>query len=139
MAKNPLQPMFDLLVSIDCTLKKLLKHETGLGDGGTPSATPIIVQPPKGEIGRTYEITIGTTAALIAPRNPKRVYISIVNGGAASVYIGFNENVTATGGQNPGQNLLAQGVAESDTWIGEIWGIVAAGTIVVSVSEESFP
>lgn len=131
-----MQPLYDLIAKLNCNIEKLVAAMTGKTTGGESAVVPIIVQPPRADDGRTYEIPIQTTATLISAKNAKRINILMVNGGAATVYVGFNNTVTVTGGSNPGTPLLSQGVFSNDTYIGNIWAIAAAAGVTLGVWEE---
>jgi hypothetical protein len=128
---NQLQPLLNALVEVKCILNKVLSNQDTDG-----KIVPVIVQPPRAVRGRTYEIPIKTTATLIAAANSKRANILIVNGGAATVYVGFDDTVSVTGSTNPGTALLAQSEMGNDTYVGDIYGIAVAAGVTLSVWEE---
>lgn len=131
---NPLQALVDVIAENTCTMKKLLQR---LGAGsGVEATVPVVVQPLKGTSANIKTIIVGTTPTLVVGINSKRANISIVNGGAASVFIGPNEMVTTDTGTNPGYPILAGGEINNDTYIGAIWAVVAAGTIRLGMWEE---
>lgn len=130
--ENPYQPLVNEIVKMRCSVDKLIAIL-----GGQPSEpVTIIVQPPRSETALPGRVTIGTTATLIRAKNVNRLSISIVNGGAATVYLGVDTTVTTNTGSNPGYELLSQSVFDDDSYIGDIYGIVAAGTITVTFWEE---
>ena len=131
---NPLQALVDVIAENTCTMKKLLQN---LGaDSGGETTVPVVVRPLKGASANIKTIIVRTTPTLIVCGNSKRANISIVNGGAASVFIGPDELVTTDAGPNPGYPILAGGEISNDTYIGSIWAVVAAGTIRLGVWEE---
>ena len=78
------------------------------------------------------QVTVATTATLIAAANPNRKFIEINNVGAASVFIGGLTVATTTGHaiQTATKHTQASNISTA-----AIYGIVASGTNVVTVLE----
>lgn len=78
------------------------------------------------------QVSVGTTATLIAARRAGRHRITLVNHGTTPVYVGHDGSVTTTTG------ALLAGVAgqtlDIDTQ-GAVYGIVGTGTETVSAIE----
>ena len=132
LSQNPLQPLLNQLTRVACLLERYL----GMQNGQEPNTVVVTTAPKKATNARYERITIGTSPTLISPPTPGRMNISIVNGGAATVYIGADNRVTISAGNKPGYELLSQGTLDNDTYVGAIYGVVAAGTVVVTVWEE---
>jgi len=129
--ENPLQPLLNQLTRVACLLERYLGQTPG-----SPTAPVVVIAPKKASSASYTRITIGTTPTLISRGNDKRLNIAIVNGGANTVYVGSDARVTINSGNNPGYELLSQGTLDNDTYIGPLYGIVAAATVTVSVWEE---
>lgn len=81
---------------------------------------------------RAAQVTVATTATLLAAANPNRKFLSISNNGGATVFLGASNVLTTTG-----HLLLTANTITLDGSIttAAIYGIVAASTNVVSVLE----
>lgn len=79
------------------------------------------------------QVTVATTATLLAAANPNRKFLSLTNTDASVlVYIGGSDVLTTTGHGIPGNTTLTfQGSVSTAA----IYGIVAASTEVVTVLE----
>ena len=75
----------------------------------------------------TGQVSIGTSATLILPARRNRRSLLVVQHGSNAVYIGADENVTATTGV-----LLTgtAGVGLSIPTTGEVWGIAGSAQTV---------
>ena len=86
--------------------------------------------------GTTAQVSVTTTAVLIAAANPFRRSIKITNiTGTQVVYLGFSDQVSSTTGD------YLHSVAGSNSTIfakGAIWGLAITSTQTVSVLEESY-
>ena len=71
------------------------------------------------------------TATKILDVQLNRSCCVIVNNSAQTVYLGFTNGVTTAAGIP----IVAGGSYDNQVWIGEIWGIVAAGTANVRFEE----
>lgn len=79
------------------------------------------------------QVTVATTATLIAAANPNRKFIEIKNISVQSVFLGASNVTTTTGHsieQTSGRLTLSGAVSTA-----AIYGIVAATTSVVTVLE----
>lgn len=79
------------------------------------------------------QVTVGTTATLIAAANPNRKFIEIKNISAQAVFVGALSVLTTTGHSieaTTGRVTLSGAVSTA-----AIYGIVAATTSVVTVLE----
>lgn len=78
------------------------------------------------------QVTVATTPTLIAAANPNRKFLEINNIGAAAVFIGGSGVATTTGHQilNATKMTLPASITTA-----AVYGIVAAGTNVVTVLE----
>ena len=87
-------------------------------------------------VGRTEQVSVGTSATLIAPANPHRKSIKITNvTGTQLVYVGFSNAVTSSNGD------YMHSSAGSNTTLavsGQVWGIAAVSAQTVSVLEEEY-
>lgn len=84
-----------------------------------------------GETDRTGQVTISTTATLIAAARPERTSVTLVNGGATDVFIG-GPAVTIT----TGVLLVGTKGTQLPLYGGEsVYGVVGTGTAVVSFVE----
>ena len=134
---HPLQPLADELKQIDCDINALKAAIQALGTAlGGGNSVSVTVTPPRTTTAMIGRITVGTTYTLIRPANAARLSVSIVNGGASSVWLGIDKQVTGDTGNNPGYELLAQATWDDDKYTGDIYGIVDAGTVIVSYWEE---
>ena len=81
----------------------------------------------------TAQVTVATTAGgtLIAAARPGRNAITVVNEGTTVVRLGTEGVTTATGALLPG----VAGASFTLPFQGDLYGIVAAGTQLVSVVE----
>jgi hypothetical protein len=98
---------------------------------------PVTIRPFKTDVakGRTIYIP-GATAFRVAERNDDRNAIGLINlSPTITAYIGTDPTVTSYPGLNPGYTLLPTGIAEDDTYVGELW-IYADSAIVLSIWEE---
>lgn len=78
------------------------------------------------------QVTVATTATLIAAANPNRKFLSINNNGGATVFLGGSGVATTTGyGVLTANTFTMQGSVSTAA----VYGIVAASTNVVSVLE----
>lgn len=125
---NPLQPILNQLTRVACLLERYI--------GQSPESSVVVVAPRKAGNAVYGRRTIGTTPTLIAPANNSRVNIAVVNGGANTIFVGSDNRVTTDMGDSPGYELLAQGTLDNDTYTGALWGVVAHGTIDVTIWEE---
>lgn len=132
-APNPLQPLVTQITRLACRIEELLLK---IGNGGNGTVTTVVVEEKKATQAEGRHLTIGTTAILICPANPKRISVSIYNSGAVTVFIGSNKNVTSGAGSQPGFDLVSSGTVYDDKYTGEVYGIVAAGTSVIAIWEE---
>jgi len=133
-APNPLQPLLNEMQSLICLMKQLITKLGGSSSNG--EVAPIIIKPAKGNTANIFTVNIKTTATLVSMANPRRANISMVNGGAATIFIGPDNTVTDNNGTNPGYPILAGGVIDNDTYVGAFWAVVSAGTIKLGVWEE---
>ena len=133
LSQNPLQPLLNQLTRVACLLERYL----GMQNDQEPNTVVVTAAPEKATNVRYERITVGTTPTLLAPATPSRINISVVNGGAATVYVGGDNRVTIPTGDKPGYELLAQGTLDNDTYVGALYGVVAAGTIAVTIWEET--
>lgn len=78
------------------------------------------------------QVTVATTATLLAAANPNRKFIEINNVGAASVFIGGSGVTTTTGHAIQTATKHQQSGSVSTA---AIYGIVASSTNVVTVLE----
>jgi hypothetical protein len=86
--------------------------------------------------GRTYQVTLGTTATLIASYSKDRIAFKIRNDSGVTVYIGYDPTMSTASGDS-----LATGTAR--TWyyaLGDalnrpFYGMVANNTAKISVDE----
>jgi hypothetical protein len=131
-AQNPLQPLVNQIAALVCQIKTLITVVGG-DSGGTPA---IYFTPAKGDVANYGPVTIGTTPTLICTANRKRANFCIVNGGVATVYIGSDNRVTTNTGAKQGLELLANATMDNDTYTGEVWGVVAVGTAMITKWEE---
>jgi len=105
-------------------------------DGTTRSAPSVSAPASSQDVGRatlaTSQITIGTTATLIAAARAGRGSIKVTNTGTTVAFLGNSTGVTITTG-----DYLAGAVGAANTYgyQGALYGIVATGTAVVTVSE----
>jgi hypothetical protein len=127
--ENPLQPIANLLRQVQCSIADLKTAIQGLNGS-------ITVSPPKTPTVNWGKVSIGNVPTLIRPANPKRISIALVNSTAAIVYLGTNNTVTANTGSNPGFEILAQSAWSDDSYTGELWGVMAAGTSIITYWEE---
>lgn len=133
LSQNPLQPLLNQLTRVACLLERYL----GMQNGQEPNTVVVTTAPKKATNARYERITIGTSPTLISPATPGRMNISIVNGGAVTVYLGSDNRVTISTGDKPGYELLSQGALDNDTYVGAIYGVVAAGTNTITLWEET--
>jgi hypothetical protein len=88
-------------------------------------------------ISRTYQVTLATTATLIAWYAKDRSSIMIRNDSGSTVYISPDASITTTNGQT-----LPTGIArtwqskEGDVVCQPFYGIVASNTAVVTIEED---
>lgn len=127
-APNPLQPILNQLTRVACLLERYI--------GQSPESPVVVVAPRKAGNAVYSRRTIRTTPTLIAPANNSRINIAVVNGGANTIFVGSDNRVTTDAGDSPGYELLAQGTLDNDTYTGALWGVVALGTIDVTIWEE---
>mgnify|MGYP006948432015 CR=1 FL=1 len=81
------------------------------------------------------QVTVGTTATLLAAANPNRKFLQLINlDVAAIVFVGASNVTTTTGHQLPptpsGELTFGNAVTTA-----AVYGIVESGTCVVSVLE----
>jgi hypothetical protein len=85
--------------------------------------------------GKTIFIPAGISFR-VAEQNDDRNAIGLINlSPTITAYIGTDPTVTSYPGLNPGYTLLPTGIAEDDTYVGELW-IYADSAIVLSIWEE---
>jgi len=135
MTPNPLQVLVDEMGALVCAVNNLVRQMQNQN-----TTTVVTVAPQKAVGGNSFEMDIGITAKLISPANTKRANISIQNNGSATIYLGFNNTVTVSGGSKPGRSVFSKAAFDNDTYQGDIWGIVVGPAVVtVSVWEEYLP
>jgi len=80
------------------------------------------------------QVSVTTSATSIISSNTNEKVRKIENVGSATIFIGGANTVTATNGfpLNPGETL------NISDYTGEVFGIVASGTVVASYIEEDF-
>jgi len=125
------QKALNLLKEISCKLDAL--KTTFPTDGGE---TIVVTHPPRSTNVNWGKTIITTTPTLIRPSNPQRLSVSIVNSGAATVYLADDSIVTTNTGTEPGYELLANGEFNTETFVGDIYGVVAAGSVTITYWEE---
>jgi len=106
---------------VDPSSGRLLVDSTGSSGGGTGSTN-----------FATAQISVGTTATLIAASRAGRRAISVVNVGTTDTFIG-EVGVTTSNGV---LLLGVKGSAVTLEVIGAVYGIVGAGTVTVAYVEE---
>ena len=87
-------------------------------------------------VGATGQVSVGTTATLIAPANAKRRGVKITQiTGSQVVYLGFTSGVSSTTG-----DYFSSAAGSSITIYakGPIWGIAVSVAQTVSYMEESY-
>jgi hypothetical protein len=136
--EHPLQPLVNVISQQTCAIKELIARLGGTSPSDS-TVIPIIIQPLKGEVANIKAVIVATVPTLVVARNRKRANISMVNNGAATIFIGPDQTVTTDTGGNPGYPILAGGEINNDTYIGAFWAVVAAGTIRLGVWEEETP
>lgn len=80
----------------------------------------------------TTQVSVTTTATLLVPQRLGRSSVTVVNHGTTAVYVGNSASVTTATG------VLLNGAAGASLVLGTtspLYGIVTAGTQVVSVAE----
>lgn len=93
----------------------------------------------KTDTARTGQFTVTTTPQRLVPSKSSRTAIAIVNNSGQSVFLGFDSTVTAsaaTGGNNPGYEILVGGTYNDEHYTGEYWLVVANTTSIISFLEE---
>ena len=103
-------------------------------DEGNPLPVTLIDTPLKTVKGRTWQVSVATSATLIAEANTRRKSIKITNlTGTQLIYIGFDATVISTTGDylhsSDGSDTTT---AATDT----IYGIAAVSAQTVTVMEE---
>lgn len=87
-------------------------------------------------IGRTFQISVGTSATIIAVPNPFRRSIKITNiTGTQVCYLGFDNSVSSSTG-----DYLHSAAGSNTSTVAKqaIWGIAITGAQTVSVMEEVY-
>jgi len=142
-APNPLQPLLTQMTALCCKIDSLMSAinaQIGAGNGGGTEnggqqPLNIITSEKKATQAQIKTISIGTMPTLIAASNSKRLSISIVNLGAGTVYLGDDKNITEINGSQPGFSLPTNGAVYDDKFVGDIYGVSAAGSNTVAVWE----
>jgi hypothetical protein len=74
-------------------------------------------------------VTVTTAATLIVPANPNRKSVTVVNSSDATLmYIGPDSSITTANAQPLYENQTRDQEHISETWQGDIYGIVGSGT-----------
>jgi len=128
---DPFQPIINAIADAKCALLKAIQSQQL-----TPGPTVVNVLPPRSDKASVGHFVVTTTPMRIRPANPNRNSISIVNGGSASIFIGTDKSVSDSTHDNPGYEILAQSTFDDDAYTGEIWGVVATGTVTITYWEE---
>lgn len=87
------------------------------------------------DVGTYGQVEIGVTATLIKDTNLQRQAITVCNHSANDIYLGLDENVTASNGQL----LPAYSYVAVIRWTGKIYGICPLGPVTASYVEFIFP
>lgn len=84
----------------------------------------------------TNQVSVGTTVGgtKIIGANSKRVAVTITNTGASAVFVGASGLTTTTG-----HSIAAGASFTFQNFVGDVYGIVASGTVTVSYVEEYDP
>lgn len=78
------------------------------------------------DVGNFGSLTVGTTATLLEAKKLHRVSFTVVNADpTATVYLGMNNTVTTA----TGLPIVAGASFTEDYYVGDIYAIVAAGTV----------
>jgi hypothetical protein len=94
--------------------------------GSRKSPSYVISRPWPASIVRPSQITVPVTPLKVLPYTPNRLALGIMNTGAALVVFGVNATVSLTNGfPIPGGAFFSL-----DQYIGEVWLIAAAPTLV---------
>ena len=85
-----------------------------------------IARPWPARVVRPSQLTVPITPIKVLPYNPNRLTLAVLNTGAALVVFGVNATLTITNGfPIPGGTFVAL-----DQYIGEVWLVAAAPTLV---------
>lgn len=96
------------------------------------SPTQLAGQPPGAANFTPAQVSVGTTATLIAASRTGRQYITVCNNSTTDVFLGGTSGVTTSTGQ---LLLGTKGSCGTFAYQGALYGIVGSGTDTVSVSE----
>lgn len=135
LKEHPLQPIANQLKQLECAIQELKAAINALAPGGE-GQTIIVTHPPRSTVVNFGKITVTTTPTRIRAADSKRLSISIVNSGAASVYLGDDDTVSVNTGSYPGYELMSNAEFSSDVFVGDIYGVVSAGTVDLTYWEE---
>lgn len=93
---------------------------------GKPKLPVNVTIPYPARIVRPSQLTVPVTPVKVLPYTPNRLALAIMNTGAALVAFGVNASVTVTSGfPIPGGAAF-----NLDQYIGEVWLVAAAPTLV---------
>jgi len=81
----------------------------------------------------TYSVAVSTTPTQICKANPKRLCIYIIGSGAGPAYVTSAQNKAATDGYPVSSTVPLK----NDTCKGELWAVMASGTLTLYVIEDS--
>lgn len=117
--QHQLQPIFDNVAEINCTLRKILNSQNKPTDGNVA----VTVEFEKTDMATPLTMTIpAAKAMLLRPKNVKRLSIGVVNLSALNnVFIGTSKSVTSLAGSNPGYPILPSSSVDDDEYTGELW------------------
>jgi hypothetical protein len=126
---HPLQPIFDIVAEINCTLKKLLAAQTG--DDPNVIRTVKTIEEPTTRLVDA-QILVRNTSTLIVSANSERRSIIILNRGVDNLFIGMNSNIDIGTPISIRQNETWN----SDSYRGQVYGISDGGSLDVRVQQE---